>query len=179
MIVDLFAGPAMLVGPSRRGHKLPVAWTHKVCPGCSFIYERTEYRTQARCRNCRSRANREIANRTEYRRRYYAANRDKALAQANAWRRNNRDRWLDANRKAKYGIPYGTYDRMLATQGGGCAVCGNPPPADKALHVDHDHETGKVRGLLCDLCNRGLGYFSDSADRLRDAADYLDIHHDR
>lgn len=47
------------------------------------------------------------------------------------------------------------YDAMLEAQGGGCAICGNPPKS-RRLHVDHDHKTGAVRGLLCHRCNRGL-----------------------
>lgn len=47
------------------------------------------------------------------------------------------------------------YDALLTYQGGRCAICGNPPKA-RRLHVDHDHRTGKVRGLLCFRCNRAL-----------------------
>lgn len=175
MILDLFAGPALLVEAPPRGRKLPAGWTHKVCPGCSFIHPREEYRGQSRCRACRTRAH-QTPQRAAYRRRYYAENREKAVAHATAWKRRNRDRWLDANRKSKYGLAYGEYARMLAAQAGGCAICRAESPAGKSLHVDHDHATGKVRGLLCDLCNRGLGYFSDSGDRLRAAAAYLERH---
>lgn len=73
------------------------------------------------------------------------------------------------------------YRALLASQGGGCAICGSPPepgsgPSTKRLHVDHDHESGKVRGLLCTRCNPGLGYFGDSPERLRAAADYIEAH---
>lgn len=51
-----------------------------------------------------------------------------------------------------------------------CAICGNTP---KRLRIDHDHDTGKYRGLLCDNCNIGLGHFKDSPDRLRKAILYL------
>lgn len=55
--------------------------------------------------------------------------------------------------KKKYGITRAQYDAMLVSQGGGCALC-NAPPKTRALHVDHDHATGRVRGLLCFRCNR-------------------------
>lgn len=54
---------------------------------------------------------------------------------------------------------------------GECALCGRK---DGRLSVDHDHKTGRIRGLLCDLHNRGLGYFQDDPQLLRDAADYVE-----
>lgn len=77
--------------------------------------------------------------------------------------------------KAKYGITAAEFDTMLAAQGGGCAVCGTtePPGRGQRFHVDHCHSTGRVRGLLCNECNVGLGKFKDSTDLLRRAAEYL------
>ncbi|MFJ5620616.1 endonuclease VII domain-containing protein [Micromonospora sp. NPDC093243] len=61
------------------------------------------------------------------------------------------------------------FDELLAGQGGVCAVCGDPDPE----HVDHDHRTGWVRGILCFNCNGGLGQFRDSPTRLARAITYL------
>jgi hypothetical protein len=72
-----------------------------------------------------------------------------------------------------YGLTPDDYTRMLKDQGGGCAICGRPPGLKKRLAVDHDHETGRVRGLLCFRCNWGLSYFSEKAERLAKAAAYL------
>lgn len=66
------------------------------------------------------------------------------------------------------------YDVMLEKQGGGCAVCGVRPPEGKSLAVDHNHETGAVRGILCDKCNQAIGSFKDSPALLRKAAEYLE-----
>ncbi len=57
-------------------------------------------------------------------------------------------------------------------QGGGCAICGKRP-GKVSLHVDHDHETGEVRGLLCVGCNNALGQFRDDLELLARASDYL------
>ena len=51
--------------------------------------------------------------------------------------------------KRKYGLTLEEYDAMLEAQGGVCAICGEPRPEERTLHVDHDHETGAIRGLLC------------------------------
>ncbi len=75
-----------------------------------------------------------------------------------------------------YGITVERYEEMLAQQNGGCAVCGateSGDPRRPALHVDHCHETGAIRGLLCMPCNNGLGMFADSPSRLQAAAAYL------
>jgi hypothetical protein len=76
-------------------------------------------------------------------------------------------------RMAQYGLTVDAYDALLAEQGGCCAICGDPP-GKRPLAVDHDHETGDVRGLLCLPCNTGLGLFRDDLERLAAAAAYLD-----
>lgn len=66
--------------------------------------------------------------------------------------------------KAKYGITVEQYERMLASQGGGCAICGRPPGQTKHA-VDHCHASGRVRALLCAACNRSLGYYEFIRER--------------
>lgn len=73
----------------------------------------------------------------------------------------------------KYGITSAQYDELLAAQNGVCAICRGPSVDGSALAVDHCHETGRVRGLLCANCNRGVGLFADDPDRLVAAAAYL------
>ena len=72
----------------------------------------------------------------------------------------------------KYGITVDDYNRMFKEQDGRCAICNNHQNIRK-LAVDHNHKTGKVRGLLCINCNRGLGHYFDSTYRLNKAIDYL------
>lgn len=78
--------------------------------------------------------------------------------------------------KSKYGLTVAQYDQLMAEQGGRCAICGTSGP-DAArwgkLVVDHDHETGEVRGLLCSNCNCAIGLLGDSPEVLRSAAEYL------
>lgn len=62
------------------------------------------------------------------------------------------------------------YDAMLEAQGGGCFICSRPPREDISLHVDHDHLTGKVRGILCFCCNNALADFQDDPSLLQKAA---------
>lgn len=57
----------------------------------------------------------------------------------------------------RYGIDLDTYEQMVADQKSRCAIC-RSLPVNRALCVDHDHETGEVRGLLCHSCNTGLGF---------------------
>jgi hypothetical protein len=76
--------------------------------------------------------------------------------------------------KAKYGLSLEQYQVLLFSQGGACAICKFiPGPGDNRLCVDHDHVTGKVRGLLCDRCNTGMGYFRDCPDFLNGGIKYL------
>lgn len=78
----------------------------------------------------------------------------------------------------RYGLTIETYDELLASQGGACAICLSTEPKNyrgrgESFAVDHDHATGAVRGLLCNPCNNGLGLFGDDPVRLRAAVDYL------
>lgn len=61
-----------------------------------------------------------------------------------------------------YGITAEIYNRMLANQGGVCAICKGPPTVRKVFYIDHNHKTGKVRGLLCHQCNIALGHIENS-----------------
>lgn len=80
----------------------------------------------------------------------------------------------------KFGLTPEDYDRMLAEQGGVCAICRGPESGKaygggvKRLAVDHCHATGLVRGLLCGNCNKGLGNLGDSPERMREAARYVE-----
>jgi hypothetical protein len=94
----------------------------------------------------------------------YYDKRDKEVSREKAWLR-------------RYGVTRDWYDETLAAQGGGCAICNNTEIGRRGhthFHVDHNHSTGKVRGLLCDLCNRDLGYFKDNENLLTYAAEYLE-----
>jgi hypothetical protein len=74
-----------------------------------------------------------------------------------------------------YRLSVAEYDNILASQGGGCAVCGTKVPGGRwnAFHVDHDHETGVVRGILCDLHNRAAGLVQDDPEIAANLAAYL------
>lgn len=76
--------------------------------------------------------------------------------------------------KRNYGISVEIYKDLFKNQNGKCACCGRPEEDFKRkLHVDHDHETGAVRALLCTRCNPGLGYFEYKIERLEKAIAYI------
>ena len=79
-----------------------------------------------------------------------------------------------------YGITEEDYSNILESQNGCCAICNTDKPTGKwnVFVVDHNHDTGEVRGLLCNKCNRGIGYLKDSPDILRNALDYI-LKHDK
>ncbi len=86
------------------------------------------------------------------------------------------------NRKSKlkraFGLTVQQYDEMLVAQGGRCALCGSDFPGGRGRFVvDHCHDTGKIRGLLCNLCNVGLGALRDSPQLLQKAIHYLGRNH--
>lgn len=81
-----------------------------------------------------------------------------------------------SNLKRMYGLSEKDYAALLTVQKGGCAICFSAPPVVgrvKHLHVDHDHKTGGVRGLLCSRCNTALGLFEEDENRMLRAIAYL------
>ena len=89
-----------------------------------------------------------------------------------AVRRNEIERATRRNLRVKYGLTAEDYNKMSADQHNVCAIC-QLPDERRRLAVDHCHQTGQVRGLLCDRCNRGIGYLRDSAEIALAAARYL------
>lgn len=109
----------------------------------------------------------------------------------NAYCRSCRSAWAREHRRAnptydhrrrllsRYGITEQQYEAMLEAQGRRCAICRTDQPGGnggRTFHVDHDHETGAVRALLCSGCNSGLARFGDDPALLRAAAAYLEVH---
>ncbi len=121
----------------------------------------------------------------------YAANPQPYIDRVKRWQRANADR-LNAYRREyrqrperkaadreyhlrrKYGVGLTEYEALLDAQGGVCRICGEPRPEVRTLHVDHDHDTGAIRGLLCFRCNNAIGDLRDDYDLVRKLADYLD-----
>lgn len=92
------------------------------------------------------------------------------------------DQWRAVKKyqlKSQYGMTVEEYDQRAKV---GCVICGRTTPIGRIskhssehwLHVDHDHTSGRVRGLLCTNCNRGLGFFADDPELLRRAVSYLE-----
>ena len=108
---------------------------------------------------------------------YEGIRKAKKLSNPQAHLKKTQEFWL----KHRYGITLCTYTEMLISQNSSCAICSSTVPYPslperKTFCVDHDHETGKIRGLLCMPCNRSLGQFKDDATILRNADDYIDFH---
>jgi hypothetical protein len=165
----------------------------KVCSTCKLEQtisqfkpdERYECGYASQCRGCRLQTRRSWASRPEvakhlaaYKANRYRKNisgeRDKALARERRRRVVARDKISAYELRRRYGMSRNQYEALLARQQGVCAICRKACSLRKNLCVDHDHETGHIRGLLCVKCNSGIGAFADSSAIIRRAADYLD-----
>lgn len=103
-----------------------------------------------------------------------AGNRHKKPRKAVSYRKNR-----DYNLKKLFGITSDGFDKILESQGGCCLICGdeNPPPVRKeqmnGFVVDHCHDTGIIRGILCQSCNKALGFLRDDPNTAERAYKYL------
>lgn len=110
------------------------------------------------------------------------------LERLRIWRKNNPEKYKAQWRRAshsltnrngdlirQYGITLIQYNEMFSTQNGCCKICGiHQSQLAKALHVDHDHKTNKIRGLLCKKCNSLLGFANDNTTILKNSMTYLE-----
>lgn len=109
----------------------------------------------------------------EKRRENYRNNREKELNHHSEYFAKNKTK-LYLNKITKnFNITVEQYYEMWDNQKGVCALCSDPPTEKMNLCLDHCHETGKVRGLLCTKCNKALGLFKDNIETIRKAIEYL------
>lgn len=105
----------------------------------------------------------------------YARQSESAKRYAAAWYAENREHAKDVARRGHYRRRYGCtpehVEELLSEQGGVCAVCGTKPPGK--WHLDHDHDTGMIRGVLCQRCNQAIGLLGNDPERCDAAASYL------
>lgn len=101
-------------------------------------------------------------------------------AAARQWRKDNpenvarhRIRHNEYLKERRYKINQLEFDQFLEKQGGKCAICNSKFKNTKDTHIDHCHDSSKVRGLLCNLCNTGLGQFDDNVSYMENAILYL------
>lgn len=149
----------------------------KVCRYCNtekpllefYAHRGTADKRANKCKRCAQ----------EYERQRRAKDHEKYREYLREWRAANPDRQRQMMRNWRlklYGLTSDDYIAMYEQQDGRCKICGQSGEAfgGRRLHIDHDHDTGKVRGLLCGLCNTGIGHLGDSPERLRIAASYLE-----
>lgn len=143
--------------------------TEKTCTRCGETKPMAEFRiadaADYMCKVC----NRKAASA------WRKQNPGRNAAACREWYYRNQRRVRDFTLQKNYGMTIDEYESMAERQNGVCAICLGQSK-DGILRVDHDHQTGVVRGLLCDTCNRSLGLLGDSSEILRKAADYLDMH---
>jgi hypothetical protein len=133
--------------------------------------------TTSWCRDCQRKAASDwgkanTQKKKEAHRRWY-------LKYGKSYYKKNKKRYQEIGRssslKRLYGITETEYESMFRSQNGVCGICSVAPISER-LCVDHNHATGKVRGLLCKSCNVAIGRFEDDRERLRNAINYLEKH---
>ncbi len=177
-----------------------VATAEKTCSKCKTVKPVSEYRPRknysfgvsCRCIECDRLVNKEtyLRHAEAYRKRNYEyskTHRTERNKYNTAWQKQNKDKValyqkrayeknplrLRNNRlKSEYGISIDEYRQMHAAQSGVCSIC-QSVCFSGTLSVDHDHETGKVRGLLCRKCNTAIGMLGDDIKLVQRAVNYL------
>lgn len=146
----------------------------KTCIGCKQVKSLEDFPVGKnyadgrinRCRLCRN----------EWRRNYRASKPNDRNSAKDRYGR-TKEQIRSYNRKRAYGVTQEQFDQMVAEQNGLCLICGNPPSGkgkSNILHVDHCHDTGRIRGLLCTNCNCGIGFFKDDPELVKKALAYLE-----
>ena len=88
-----------------------------------------------------------------------------------------KEKLIGGQREKRYGVSTDKYIEMLEAQNYRCAICGrHQEELDRRMSVDHDHDTGSIRELLCNSCNVGIGHLQDDPALIRKAIEYLEKH---
>lgn len=183
----------------RTGRRKPLPG-FKICRDCGEEKTADEFylvrhaskpaRLHSYCKPCcviRGKSHRDAnpdANRDRLKARYWA-DVEATRAAARAYRLANPERARERDRARRetvrvrklltqYGLTVGQYEELAQRQGGVCAICKKPDAQGTQLAVDHCHDTGAVRGLLCLRCNSGIGLFYDDLALVRSAMRYLE-----
>lgn len=122
-----------------------------ICKSCDYIKQKEYKEKNIERLRIRNRA-------------YYLANKDKKVEYERNWRMMKR-----------YGITFADKERMYAQQKGKCLIC-NDGGDLKKIHIDHNHQNGKVRGLLCYQCNSAIAFLKEDISILQKAIDYLKLY---
>ena len=153
--------------------------TTKLCPMCKLDLPLSSYQkamgrknnVQAYCKECTNKKNRE----------HYSSD-PRAIDKRRRREKRRLEKDPMVKRRAEllrvYGITLEEWYDIYDEQNGVCAICDQECKTKKSLSVDHDHDTGRVRGLLCNRCNRGLGLFLDDPEILKKATRYLQSNKD-
>lgn len=144
----------------------------KYCPTCKQILDLTEFSTMkvrngvaSHCRKC------VVSWSKSYRKTPKCKQKKKEDYQR------NKEKWLDKKLRRRFGITLEQYKNTLDKQGCKCIICGRTPEENgKMLAVDHNHETGKNRGLLCSSCNICIGFIEKNKLSILKISEYLKIH---
>lgn len=154
-------------------------------PDENFARRANRKTRRTQCNSCRAAYDRQWAaehreQRQAIEQASYQRHREKQVARAATWNKANPDRVFASHLRRKFGITVEDYEEMRERQGDLCAICRCPEQAidsrngqRRRLHVDHDHVTKHVRGLLCTRCNVAIGYLLDDPERALALAAYL------
>jgi Rps23 Pro-64 3,4-dihydroxylase Tpa1-like proline 4-hydroxylase len=110
---------------------------------------------------------------------YRERTREQAKQRAKTWYSQNKERAKKTNRKNKlkqYGLTVDQYNQLIENQNNSCLICKKEFSEQIKSHIDHCHASGKVRGILCQKCNQGIGLFYESLESLQSAIEYLKKH---
>lgn len=137
----------------------------KKCPRCGKLLENSEFYVQKSGRHkgkltswCKKCCSKQSAER-------YKNNIEKCREEHRNWANKNKDKVAFTKAKSAYGITKEEYDSLIRK----CQICGS----EKNLVIDHSHQSGRIRGMLCNSCNKGLGLFRDNPALLERASDYV------
>ena len=115
-----------------------------------------------------------------YKKEYYIKNREKCIAQSREYKRTHKEQIKEYDKKHSlryhYGLSIIEFNNILLAQNNRCAICNEPLDLQnsKNVHIDHDHKTGKIRGILCQKCNLAIGLLRDNPEYTKRATEYLE-----